>query len=122
MNAWEKRFAEKVDGLRDRAAKAFDCFVDETVVPVFNELSGVTMTRDGYSGTTPVTAVTQTRTFEYSGVPGARVLTKTTFPENGVTEYGYSGKLMIWKKNRNGVWKYFYTGAQQIEHVCRVVT
>jgi hypothetical protein len=67
------------------------------------------MTRDGFNGSTPTT-VTQTRQFEYAGAPGARVLWKTTFPENGVTEYGYQGKLLMSKKNRNGVWMYFLEG------------
>ena len=55
---------------------------------VFNELATAPQTRDGLNGKTGTT-VTQTRTFEYGGAPGQRLLSKTTFPENGVTEYGY---------------------------------
>jgi hypothetical protein len=76
------------------------------------------MTRDGYNGSTSTT-VTQTRTFDYAGLPGTRVLTKTTFPENGVTDYMYSGKLLAWKKNRNGVWKYLYDGTQRLTQVLK---
>jgi RHS repeat-associated protein len=83
---------------------------------VFNELATVTMTRDGFNGSAGTT-VTQTRSFEYSGPPGLRMLWQTTFPENGVTQYGYQGKLLMSKKNRNGVWMYSYNAAQQLEEV-----
>lgn len=78
----------------------------------FGELATVSMTRDGYSGHT-AQQVTQTRTFEYDGTGEGR-LTKTIFPENGVTEYGYNSttKLLEWKKNSRGIWKYFYTSAR----------
>lgn len=83
----------------------------------FNKLATVTMTRDGYSGTTPQASVTQTRTFTYGS--DLRLAT-TTFPETpGVTQYSYDGDQLIWKQDYKGVRKYYYDAAKHLIRVER---
>jgi hypothetical protein len=46
MGNWENRFVEKLEGLRERAVKSFECFADETVQPVYEQVAEFTARHD----------------------------------------------------------------------------
>ncbi len=94
-------------------------YVSSYVYTPFNQLSTVTMTRDGFSGHTPQ-SLTQTRTFTYSS---DLQLPSTTFPETpGTTTYSTAGDgKPNWKKDYKGQRTYFYDTSRRLIRVERYI-
>lgn len=99
MNAWEKRFAEKVEVLRERAVKVFDCFVDETVVPVFTELSEFTA-RLGFHCSCPQRQK-GLRSFKFALSESAYVL--CVFRARGVADVEFEHEAFAPRRGQAGV-------------------
>ena len=98
MSQWEERFADKVQALRDRAVKSFECFAEEVVGPAFSDVAGFTGHLDFHSST--VQQRDGLRSFKFGFAENAYVLVH--FRAKGVADVLCEHECFVPRKGQVG--------------------